>query len=102
MSGKPNTALRDAIRAGYRAGLTPSEIAKTTGSTVGSVKVLAHKMGVNDTPHMAAVKRWSRKTGSVVEHSASLEIDGALDPSTVSYEMLRDLGFQSHNKGATA
>lgn len=91
MSGKKNTALREAIRAGYRAGKSPREIAAETGSTVGSVKVIAHNMGVNDTPHVAAAKRWARRTGKPFEEHLVTDYDEIVEHRHISQELLREL-----------
>lgn len=37
---------REIIRAGYAASMPVSEIARQAGSTPGSVRVIAHKMGI--------------------------------------------------------
>jgi len=46
MAPQKNIALREAIRRGYEAGKRVQQIADETGSTYGSVKVLASKMGL--------------------------------------------------------
>lgn len=97
MSRPKNIKLREAIRAGYQAGLTPREIAARTGSTVGSVKVIAHNMGVNDTPRMAAAKRWSRRTGEPVEHHLHPDYESKVEARKVSRSLMRELGISVPN-----
>jgi hypothetical protein len=55
-----NDALRQAIVDGYAANRPIAEIAAEHGSTPGSVKVLAQRLGVSRTPREAALARRSR------------------------------------------
>ena len=51
---RPNHKLRQAIIDGYAAGESSKAIAERAGSTPGSVKVLAHKLGLTRKPVKAA------------------------------------------------
>lgn len=55
------TEFQRCVRVGYACGTPPKEIARLLGSSVGSVKVTAHKLGVSDAPVVAAAKRRKRK-----------------------------------------
>jgi hypothetical protein len=55
------TEFQRCVRIGYECGTPPGEIARLLGSTVNSVKVTAHKIGVSDRPVVANLKRRRRR-----------------------------------------
>lgn len=58
---KGETDFQKSVRDGYERGVPPGEIARQLGSTINSIKVTAHKIGVSDQPHVAGMKRRARK-----------------------------------------